>query len=69
MSVSHGAMEEVLLFAPGSPAEEAHRGVRDLAAKIAAAAPYRCCAPPFGRAGSPTFSPGSGKLPRPDSKA
>jgi len=31
----------VLLFAHGSPVEEANRGVHDLAGKIAAAGPYR----------------------------
>ncbi|MGO8790511.1 MAG: sirohydrochlorin chelatase [Terriglobia bacterium] len=31
----------ILLFAHGSPVEEANRGVRDLARKIEAAGPYR----------------------------
>ena len=31
----------ILLFAHGSPVEEANRGVHDLAAKIEAAGPYR----------------------------
>jgi sirohydrochlorin ferrochelatase len=34
-------MTGILLFAHGSPVEEANRGVHDLAAKIAAAGPYR----------------------------
>jgi sirohydrochlorin ferrochelatase len=34
-------MTGILLFAHGSPVEEANRGVRDLAEKIAAAGPYR----------------------------
>jgi sirohydrochlorin ferrochelatase len=34
-------MTGILLFAHGSPVEEANRGVHDLAGKIAAAGPYR----------------------------
>jgi sirohydrochlorin ferrochelatase len=39
--MSHELRTGVLLFAHGSPVEEANRGVHDLAGKIAAVGPYR----------------------------
>ena len=55
-----GSMTGILLFAHGSPVEEANRGVRELAAKIEAAGPYSLRARRVsGWRRSPTFPPGS----------
>jgi len=43
----------ILLFAHGSPVEEANRGVHDLAEKIAAAGPYRYVRAAFLEGGEP----------------
>lgn len=43
----------ILLFAHGSPVEEANRGVRDLAGKIEAAGPYRYVRAAFLDGGQP----------------
>jgi sirohydrochlorin ferrochelatase len=46
-------MTGILLFAHGSPVEEANRGVRDLAGKIATAGPYRYVRAAFLDGGQP----------------
>jgi sirohydrochlorin ferrochelatase len=48
----------VLLFAHGSPVEEANRGVRDLAEKIEAAGPYGYVRAAFLDGGQPDFPAG-----------
>ena len=48
----------VLLFAHGSPVEEANRGVRDLAEKIESAGPYRYVRAAFLDGGQPDLPAG-----------
>ncbi len=48
----------ILLFAHGSPVEEANRGVRDLAAKIEAAGPYGYVRAAFLDGGQPDLPAG-----------
>ncbi len=48
----------ILLFAHGSPVEEANQGVRELAAKVAAAGPYRYVRAAFLDGGQPDLAGG-----------
>jgi sirohydrochlorin ferrochelatase len=48
----------ILLFAHGSPVEEANRGVRELAARIEAAGPYRYVRAAFLDGGEPDLPGG-----------
>ncbi len=56
--MSHELTTGILLFAHGSPVEEANRGVHDLAEKIAAAGPYRYVRAAFLDGGQPDFLAG-----------
>ena len=51
-------MTGILLFAHGSPVEDANRGVHDLAEKIAAAGPYRYVRAAFLDGGEPDLPAG-----------
>src|SRR5208337_4419835 len=51
-------MTGILLFAHGSPVEDANRGVRDLAGKIAAAGPYHYVRAAFLDGGQPDLVTG-----------
>jgi sirohydrochlorin ferrochelatase len=54
-------MTGILLFAHGSPVEEANRGVHDLAASIAAAGPYPYVRAAFLDGGQPDLLGGVGE--------
>jgi sirohydrochlorin ferrochelatase len=56
--MSHNLTTGILLFAHGSPVEEANRGVHDLAEKIEAAGPYRYVRAAFLDGGQPDLPAG-----------
>ncbi len=56
--MKHEPATGVLLFAHGSPVEEANQGVRELAANVAAAGPYRYVRAAFLDGGQPDLAGG-----------
>jgi sirohydrochlorin ferrochelatase len=56
--VSGNLRTGILLFAHGSPVEEANRGVRDLAAKVEAVGPYQYVRAAFLEGGEPDLVSG-----------